>query len=151
MLVGQFKSKIGEKKRVAFPKKFRDELGVQLIVTRGYEGCIVVVDRIHWEKITSTITEGSFIDGKIRDASRFLLAGANEIELDAQGRFVIPDSLWEYAGFTLEDDSVFIGLVNWVELWPGPKWEEKESDVKKNSENIAQEIAEIMGKKQLEQ
>jgi MraZ protein len=138
MLIGQYSTKLGAKKRIAVPKKFREEMGDELILTRGYEGCLVLVDRERWDRITQDVVKGSFIDRKVRDSGRFLLAGAHEIELDAQGRFVLPAGLVKYAEFT--DEAVFLGLVNWVEIWSQKKWGEQESFIKENGSAIAQEL-----------
>jgi MraZ protein len=142
MLVGQHSSKLSAKNRVAFPKKFREELGSEIIVTRGYEGCLVAVDFEKWEKITKDVVEGNFIDRRVRDSGRFLLAGAHEVEMDNQGRFVIPKGLVDYG--ELEEEAIFIGLVNWVEIWSKEKWMEHEEFLKNNGENIAQEIADLV-------
>lgn len=142
MIVGQHKSKVGAKKRVAFPKKFRDEMGKNLIVTNGYEGCLVMVDQDRWGKITEGVTGGTFVDRKIRDSGRFLLGGAHEVELDPQGRFVIPDGLFGFAGIT--NEVVFLGLVNWVEIWSVDRWKTHQEYVSENSDVIAQEIADII-------
>jgi len=45
MLIGEYRSKVGEKKRVSLPKKFREELGEDLILTRGYEDALVIVNK----------------------------------------------------------------------------------------------------------
>jgi MraZ protein len=142
LLVGQYKNKIGAKKRVAFPKSFRDEMGKDLVITNGYEGCLVAVDQNRWKEITKEIVGGSFIDKNIRDAGRFLLGGANEINLDNQGRFVIPEMLFDYGDF--EEEVVFLGLVNWVEIWDLKKWQDHQNYVEDNSGQIAQKLADIV-------
>lgn len=141
MLIGEYKGKVGEKKRVSLPSKFREELGDEIILTRGYEDALIVVNKKLWETIASDVMNGSFIDKNIRDTSRFLVGGAKEIELDSQGRFVIPQSLFEHAN--LDDEVVFIGLVNWVELWDKKKWQERVGYLKENSDNIADEIGKM--------
>lgn len=139
MLVGEYRSKIGDKKRVAVPKKIRDDLGDDLILTRGYENALVIVNKDMWRKIAGEIIDGSFINQNIRETSRFLVGSATELTPDNQGRIVIPTGLYEYASFT--EEVVFVGLVNWVELWDKAKWEERMEYLAKNSEQIAQELA----------
>jgi MraZ protein len=70
-----------------------------------------------------------------------LVGGAKEIELDAQGRFVIPQPLHEHAD--LKDEVVFIGLANWIEIWDKQKWQERLKYLKENSDQIAQEISKM--------
>ena len=142
MLVGLYKSKLGSKRRVSFPKKFRKTLGDKLIVTRGYEGCLIVVDGSRWNEITKDVVGGTFLDRKVRESGRFLLAGAHEIELDDQGRFVLPEDLYEYANLSKSEKvAIFLGLGNWVEIWSSKQWSEHEEYIRKNGENIVQELA----------
>jgi MraZ protein len=141
MLIGEYTSKVGEKKRVSLPSKFREELGNNLILTRGYEDALIIVNKELWKTIASEVISGSFIDKNIRDTSRFLVGGAKEIELDSQGRFVIPQSLFDHA--QLNEEIIFIGLYNWVEVWSKDKWEERVEYLKKNSDQIAQELSKM--------
>lgn len=141
MLIGEYTGKIGEKKRVSLPSKFREELGDEIILTRGYEDVLIIVNKKLWQTIASEVMNGSFIDKNIRDTSRFLVGGAKEIELDSQGRFVIPQPLYEHAD--ISDEVVFIGLANWIEIWDKEKWEERVKYLKANSDEIAQEISKL--------
>lgn len=141
MIIGEYQNRIGDKKRVALPKKFREEIGSKLILTRGYENCLVLVNPKMWESIAKDVVNGSFINSKIRETSRFLVGSATEVELDEQGRFVIPQPLFEHA--QLEEDVVFIGLVNWIEVWSKSSWYAKLETLKKESSKIADEISNI--------
>jgi MraZ protein len=141
MLIGEYTGKVGDKKRVSLPSKFREELGEEIILTRGYEDALIVVNKKLWQTIASDVMNGSFIDKNIRDTSRFLVGGAKEIELDSQGRFVIPQSLFEHAD--LDEEVVFIGLVNWIEIWDKDKWQARLDYLNKNSDKIAKEISKM--------
>ena len=141
MLIGEYRSTIGEKKRVSLPKKFREELGEDLILTRGYEQALIVVNEKMWKKVATEVMNGSFINKDIRDTSRFLVGGAKEIKTDSQGRFVIPESLFEHA--TLKKEVVFIGLINWIEIWDKEKWQERLTYLQEHGEDIAQEISKM--------
>ena len=140
MLIGEYTVKLGDKKRLAIPKKFREEQGTKLIITKGYENSLVIVNQIQWEQIAGEVTNGSFISKDIRETTRFLVGSANELEFDEQGRFVVPTSLLEYAG--LGSEVVFVGLINWVEVWDKKKWEEKNQYLLKHNEEIAERLNE---------
>jgi MraZ protein len=141
MLIGEYETKIGEKKRVAIPNKFRKELGSNLILTRGYEGTLVLVNKKMWEKIAKEVMEGSFINKNIRDTTRFLVGSATQAQADAQGRIVIPTSLYKYA--QLNQQAVFVGLYNWIEIWDKDKWQQRLEYLDKNSDEIAKEIQQM--------
>ena len=138
MIIGEYQQKLGDKNRIAFPKKFREELGNKLIMTKGYEGCLVIMSPAQWEEMVSDSVSGPFVSGVVRDTSRFLLAGASEIELDSQGRFVVPNYLKEYSELNIE--GVFLGLGRWVELWGLEKWKKKKSDVENESSVIGEKL-----------
>ena len=138
MLIGEYTVKLGDKKRLAIPKKFREEQGTKLIITKGYENSLVIVNQNQWEQIAGEVTNGSFISKDIRETTRFLVGSANELEFDEQGRFVVPTSLLEYAG--LGSEVVFVGLINWVEVWDKKKWEEKNQYLLKHNEEIAERL-----------
>jgi len=141
MLIGEYETKIGEKKRIAIPKKFREELGNNLILTRGYEGTLVLVNKRMWEKIAKEVIDGSFINKNIRDTTRFLVGSAVEVQADSQGRVVVPNSLYEYAQF--QTQAIFVGLYNWIEIWDKKKWGERLKYLDKNSDEIANTIQQM--------
>lgn len=123
MVIGEYSQKLGEKKRIAFPKKFRDEMGEKLIITKGYEKCLVIMSPARWEELVEKEVSGPFVSGLIRDTSRFLLGSASMVTLDAQGRFVLPSYLQEYS--SIKQIGVFLGLGKWVELWELDNWDKK--------------------------
>ena len=45
MLIGEYRSKVGAKNRIALPKKLREYLGESVVVMRGYEGALLVVSQ----------------------------------------------------------------------------------------------------------
>lgn len=141
MLIGEYQYKVGEKKRTALPKKFRDELGKKIIITQGYEGCLIVVSPEQWKKIISDAASGPFVSGAVRDTSRFLLGGAVEVELDDQGRFVLPQNLLEYA--KIEEEVCFLGLNRWVEIWDAKHWNERKQYIAEHSSEIAEKLGEL--------
>ena len=141
MIIGEYKSRVGEKKRVSLPTKFREQIGEDLILTRGYEESLILVNKEMWEKVAQGVINGYFTDKNIRDTSRFLVGSAKEIEMDSQGRFVIPESLFNHAN--LGSEIVFIGLVNWIEIWDAEKWQKRVGYLQEHGEEIAQEISKM--------
>lgn len=138
MLIGEYFNKVGEKNRIALPKKFREILGEKVIVTRGYEDCIIVVNEKQWSKLLSIFDDKPFTTSPVRDTRRFLIGGASEVEYDNQGRFVIPANLKDFAG--IEREVVFVGLVDWVEVWDKNRWDKRMSLVKPSAAKIAEEL-----------
>jgi MraZ protein len=144
MLIGEYHGKLSNKKRTSLPKKFRNELGENIILTRGYEDALILVNQDMWQKIAKEVIGGSFINKNIRDTSRFLVGSATEVQIDKQGRFIIPQALFDHA--QLKEDIVFIGLVNWIEIWEESKWKERLQYLKQHGEDIAQELTKMTEK-----
>jgi len=72
-----------------------------------------------------------------------MLAGAMEVEIDKQGRIVLPEYLRKYGG--LNKKLVIAGLYNRVEIWDSDKWEKYKEQTEKQSEEIAEKIGESWG------
>ena len=138
MLLGEITYKVGQKHRLALPKKFRTILGDALILTRGYEGCLLLASVSLWEPLLKTVIERPFIDAGARATTRFLLGGASEVQTDGQGRFIVPASLYEYAGFV--DEVVFVGLERWVEIWQKERWLAQLALISQNSTLLGQRL-----------
>jgi len=141
MLIGEYESKIGEKNRIAVPKRFRDLLKGELIITRGYENSLILVDKDRWKKLIKSIEVRPLLSANVRDLKRYLIGGAFEIELDNQGRFVLSSSLKEFSA--IEKEVIFIGIENWIEVWAKKRWIEKIENLNKNVADIAERLSEI--------
>jgi len=140
MLLGQYESKIGEKHQAGLPKKFREILGEKLIVTKGFENCLIIVSEENWRTLLEGTEGKPFISKPARELQRFLLGNASSVELDQKGRFVIPEYLREFA--KLDSDVVFIGIQRFVELWDKKNWEEHQKDLSGKIESIAERLTE---------
>lgn len=138
LLIGEYQAKLTEKNRIALPKKFREIMGTKLIVTNGYEGCLILVTEPQFEDITADISVGKFVNNDIRDTTRFLLGGACEVDLDSQGRFVLPSNLLDYSG--IKGDISFLGLKRWVEIWNKSKWDTRKESISNNAAEIAERL-----------
>ncbi|MFH1601819.1 MAG: division/cell wall cluster transcriptional repressor MraZ [Candidatus Shapirobacteria bacterium] len=138
MLIGQYCSKVSPKGRVAFPKKFRDQMGDQLVVTRGYEGCLIVVSENDWKLLLEGTENKPFVFEATRDTLRFLLGNAAQVELDEQGRFVLAIHLRNYSG--LEQGAVFLGLQKYVEIWDKKRWADRQNYLSKNINQISERL-----------
>ena len=138
MLLGQYLVKINEKKRTALPSKFRQEIGDKLIVAQWYEKCLVIVSQEQWKKLLMQLDNNPFYLNPARETDRFLLGSAFEIELDKQGRFIVPSILANYANLTSE--AIFLGLSNRVELWSKANWQEYQDYLTENAGKIAEKL-----------
>ncbi len=140
MLLGQYESKIGEKHQLGLPKRFRDVLGEKLIVTKGFENCLLIVSEENWKTLLEGTEGKPFTSKSTRELQRFLLGNASYVQLDSKGRFVVPEYLRLFAHINTE--VIFVGIQRFVELWDKKSWEEHQKELAKNIESIAEKLTE---------
>lgn len=138
MLLGQYETKIGEKNRIAMPKKLRDALGDKIIITFGYENSLIIVSEEHWKSLLEGTEGKPFIQSEARDTQRFLLGGASFVELDSKGRFILPSYLRQFGKIT--NEIIFLGLSRYVEIWDKKRWMEYSLNLEKNIDKISQKL-----------
>lgn len=140
MLIGQYEGKVGEKHQAALPKKFREVLGDKLIVTKGFENCLIIVSEEKWKTLLEGTEGRPFTNKSTRELQRFLLGNATYVELDAKGRFVLPEYLREFA--KLKDEVIFAGIQRFVEIWDKESWDKHQKELAKDIGFIAEKLTE---------
>lgn len=140
MLIGQYEGKVGEKHQLSLPKKFRDIVGDSIIITKGFENCVIIVSEENWKTLLEGTEGRPFTNKNTRQLQRFLLGNASYVKLDNKGRFIIPEYLRNFAGIT--NDVIFAGISRFIEVWNKNKWDEHQADLTKNIESIAQKLSE---------
>ena len=139
MFIGEYQHGLDEKGRMAVPAKFRADLKVGAVVTRGLDKCLFVYTRSSWEQLAEKLAKLPIARANTRAFARLMLAGAMDVDIDGQGRMLLPDYLREYAG--LKKQVVVAGLYDRLELWDTARW----ASYKKTTEKDSSDIAEAMG------
>ena len=125
MFMGEYNHTVDTKGRLIIPSRFRDELGVEFVVTKGLDGCLFVFPNNEWQAFEEKLKALPLTNKSARQFARFFVAGATPCELDKQGRILLPGTLREFAG--LEKDVVLTGMLNRIEIWSKSKWNENNS------------------------
>ena len=97
MLMGEYNHTIDAKGRLIVPAKFREVLGDEFVVTKGLDNCLFVYPNDEWQKFEEKLQTLPLTNKNARQFTRFFLAGAADVELDKQGRILIPSVLREFA------------------------------------------------------
>ena len=113
------------KGRLAMPARQREPLmsqcDGQIVVTIDTQSsCLVVYPLPEWERIEQDIQSLPSMKQAVKNFKRVFLGYATDIELDANGRMLLPQSLREYA--KLEKKLVLVGQGNKLELWSEELW-----------------------------
>ena len=118
---GEYSHSIDAKGRLIIPAKFRELLGDQFVVTKGFDGCLFVFAEEGWNKFEEKLQSLPMDKPEARILGRFFISGAIDAELDKQGRILLPANLLQHAG--IEKEGVIAGVGNRAEIWSKEKWE----------------------------
>ncbi len=139
MFMGEYNHTVDIKGRVIVPSKFRETLGDEFVVTKGLDGCLFVYDMKEWNVFEEKLKSLPITNKDARQFVRFFLAGAATVEVDKQGRILIPGVLREFAELT--KDVVLIGVASRVEIWSKERWNGTASY--DDMEEIAEHMADL--------
>ena len=116
---GQYSFNIDSKNRINIPaplrKQFSNKDKKTFVVTRGIDNCAWIYPITEWKKIQNELQQLSSLSKTNRIFLRNHLRHANILKYDSQGRFVLPQSLIEYA--SIKKDITIIGVLNKIEIW----------------------------------
>lgn len=141
MFMGEYNHTIDAKGRLIIPSKFREALGDEFVVTKGLDGCLFVYDNHEWAAFEEKLKALPLTNKDARKFVRFFLAGAGNVEVDKQGRILIPSNLREFA--TLEKDVVLVGVGSRIEIWSKEKWDSEASFDDEDMEDIAEHMSDL--------
>lgn len=119
--IGRFTNKIDAKGRTFLPAKLKPLVFSRwshrpdlVLTVMGFDRCLVLVDRKSWFERRARFSGMEWLDA---DAARLrrLSSLAEEVSLDKNDRIIIPPFLREFA--RLEDEVLFVGCEEYLELW----------------------------------
>lgn len=115
MFKGEYNHSVDAKGRVIIPQKFREQLGDSFCITRGLDGNLLIYSNSAWEQVYEKLSTLPLINKESRAFSRYLTSGCTDVEVDKQGRILIPQNLRDHAG--IDKDVVILGNGDKVEIW----------------------------------
>jgi len=141
MFIGEYFHNLDDKGRLAIPAIFRRELAKGAVVTRGLDNCLFLYTKKEWEKLAEKLAALPISQSNSRAFARLMLAGAMDVEVDKQGRVVLPEYLRAFAG--LKKNTIIAGLYSRIEIWDESKWGVYKQQTETNSNEIAEKMAEL--------
>lgn len=141
MFIGEYAHNIDEKGRLAVPSKFRAELKKGAVVTRGLDNCLFLYTQTEWKKLATKLAALPISQAKSRAFARLMLAGAMDVDVDKQGRIILPEYLRTYAG--MNKKVMITGLYNRLEIWDEAKWNTYKATTEKDSGQIAETLFDL--------
>ena len=128
------------KGRIAVPKKYRDDImsatDGKLVVTIDTDAsCLLMYSLKEWESIESKLQKLPSFNPAARRIQRLLIGHATEVDMDTQGRILLPSLLRDHA--KLEKHIMLVGQGNKFEIWDQATWDaERESWLNEGVSNV---------------
>lgn len=113
------------KGRLAVPARYRDLInneseGLVVATINAEERCLWLYSFPQWQEIETKLISLPSFQPASRRLQRLLIGHATELEMDRNGRILLPPLLREYAG--LDKNIMMVGLGNKFELWGESQW-----------------------------
>lgn len=125
---GEYLISFTGKGRLVLPKKIREHVkGNAFVLTKGFDKCLAGYDQSDWEERAKELLSVSLLDKDQLDKRRFIFSSATIIEIDEQGRFVIPKAQLQIVGSGKK--VIVIGVGDHFEFWNPEEWEQYQSSI----------------------
>ena len=114
-LLGTHSYQLDPKGRISLPVRFREAFADGAVLTLGQDGCLFCFPRAEWERRKREVTDLPLSSSSGRAYARVFFGKAEGVELDGQGRLLIPQRLRQEVGIGRE--AVVVGVNDRMEVW----------------------------------
>jgi MraZ protein len=126
-LLGEHHYQMDPKGRISLPVDYREELRTGVYITLGMDGCLWAFPDEEWERQRTDVESWPLSAPGNRGYARVFFGNAERVDLDSQGRLVVPRRLRDKA--RLEKDVVVMGVGSRLEIWPREALAREQEDV----------------------
>lgn len=142
MFLGRHNHNLDAKGRLALPARFRDKLSEGVVITRGFDPCLLVYPVEAWMPLAERVASLSISDPDVRTLRRMLFADAVDVQLDGQGRVLVPAELRQYA--SIDREAVVVGVHTFMEIWSPSSWKHQSSSIDREGASVAERLADLI-------
>jgi MraZ protein len=141
-LTGEYRHALDDRGRIAIPMRFRGRLAEGATLARWLDRCLGVFPAEEWSVLAEKLRALPMTNPNAREFARFMSSGAVDVELDRQGRLLVPSYLREYAGLT-EGEVVVVGALNRLEIWAPSAWQPYRTRIEDAPEELAAHLQDL--------
>ncbi len=127
MFRGTYSVSLDAKGRLAIPARFRDRLlsdeASRLVLAPDPDQCLALYPEAEWALIERKLQQLPSFNESARILRRLLIGNAHDVDMDAQGRVLVPQALRDYAG--LGKRVSMVGQLNKIEVWDEDVWQQR--------------------------
>ena len=102
MFKGSHAVTVDAKGRIAIPASYRqsllDDCAGRLVLTRHWDGCLLIYPAPEFQAFETQLLARGSLNPKVRDIQRFFIGNARDVDMDRQGRLLLPGPLRSAAG-----------------------------------------------------
>jgi len=119
--LGRYEYAMDVRGRVPVPPRYRDLFVRGAVLSQGPDPCLRLFTQDSFDQQASLYTAEPATERSGRTTRRSFFAQSFSVELDRQGRILIPGALRQYAG--LESNAIVVGSGEWLEIWDPARFE----------------------------
>lgn len=142
MFVGRYDHSVDGKGRLAIPARFREGLANGMVLTRGIDRCLALYPMETWLPLAEKVNALPIADPDARAFRRLVFGEAVDLEVDGQGRILVPPGLRAWAG--IERQAWVVGVHASIEIWSPPLWDDHHALIDTDGAAIAQRLAALI-------
>jgi MraZ protein len=122
VFTGEYRHTVDEKGRMAVPMKVRVRLDAGAMVSAWLDSCLAIHTKTGWDDLSAKIAKLPLTNPTARLFERAIFGRAFELEMDRQGRILLPAYLRESVG--LRGEAVVVGSRDHAEIWAPERWDD---------------------------
>jgi len=141
--IGTYECKADAKGRFMMPASLKKQLAPVtqdgFVLKRAvFQPCLELYPMAEWNAMMTRINKLNRFNKKNNDFIRRFTAGVKTVEIDANGRLLIPKDLIQIAGISKE--LTVSSAINIIEIWDKQKYEKAIDDATVDFASLAEEV-----------
>ena len=140
--IGEYHCKLDTKGRMLIPSDVKKQLPPedqdQFIISRGVDDCLSMYTSTEWKEVMSRLRKLNRFKSKDRKFARMFQKGATKINVDSNGRLLLPKGLLGWAG--IKKEIVIVANVDLWEIWDKKTYEGMMKDDWDEFDQLAHEV-----------
>lgn len=140
--LGEYICKLDAKGRLTVPAGLKKQLESEgkegFVLNRGFEGCLGLYPKKDWQVLADKLNQLNLFVAKNRAFVRKFQNGASQLDMDGNGRVLVPKDLMAYAGISKE--VVLFAYADRIEIWDKKRYDELMSEEMDDFADLAEDV-----------